>query len=277
MDLFGFKARKLAKQEEQKRLDAERDAERLEIAKAEKEKYKERKKMIDDYFAEEYTKAQKIIQKFELESQKEADKINSFCPNCGSRNVVQKIIQTKGELHGNGSSYNVSTFSYGTSKVDGKIDTYPVNRCKDCENEWYIAVPKTEKYHDPYKAYNSYEPEYLLRHIYEYLKLRYDPYDIREECNSLEEKREKFIEKTARVLDCYKHSPRYAMDYALFTAINGYSGRYFFDDIQEHFGDFVAKDAYTYEMPDELWKIVKKLVAWSEPETQQNNEQDGIQ
>ena len=277
MDLFGFKARKLAKQEEQMRLEAEREAERLEIAKAEKEKYKERKKMIDDYFAEEYTKAQKIIQKFELESQKEADKINSVCPNCGSRNVVQKIIQTKGELHGNGSSYSVSTYSYGTSKVDGKIDTYPVNRCKDCENEWYIAVPKTEKYHDPYKAYDSYEPEYLLRHIYDYIKLSYDPYNIREEYNSLEEKREKFIEKTARVLDCYKHSPRYAMDYALFTAINGYSGRYFFDDIKEYFGDFVAKDAYTYEMPDELWEIVKKLVAWSEPETQQNNEQDGIQ
>jgi len=277
MDLFGFKARKLAKQEEQMRLEAEREAERLEIAKAEKEKYKERKKMIDDYFAEEYTKAQKIIQKFELESQKEADKTNSVCPKCGSTNVVQKIIQTKGELHGNGSTYSVSTYSYGTSKVDGKIDTYPVNRCKDCENEWYIAVPKTEKYNDPYRAYDSYEPEYLLRHIYDYLKLSYDPYNIREECNSLEEKREKFIEKTARVLDCYKHSPRYAMDYALFTAINGYSGRYFFDDIQEHFGDFVAKDAYTYEMPDELWEIVKKLVAWSEPETQQNNEQDGIQ
>lgn len=277
MDLFGFKARKLAKQEEQMRLEAEREAERLEIAKAEKEKYKERKKMIDDYFAEEYTKAQKIIQKFELESQKEADKTNSVCPKCGSTNVVQKIIQTKGELHGNGSTYSVSTYSYGTSKVDGKIDTYPVNRCKDCENEWYIAVPKTEKYHDPYKAYDSYEPEYLLRHIYDYLKLSYDPYNIREECNSLEEKREKFIEKTARVLDCYKHSPRYAMDYALFTAINCYEGRYFFEDIQEHFGDFVAKDSYTYEMPDELWELVKKLVAWSEPETQQNNEQDGIQ
>ena len=67
------------------------------------------------------------------------------------------------------------------------------------------------------------------------------------------------------------------MDYALFTAINCYEGRYFFEDIQEHFGDFVGKDSYTYEMPDELWEIVKKLVAWSEPETQQNNEQDGIQ
>ena len=35
MDLFGFKARKLAKQEEQMRLEVEREAERLEIAKAE--------------------------------------------------------------------------------------------------------------------------------------------------------------------------------------------------------------------------------------------------
>lgn len=250
IDLFGIRAKKAAR--------------RLAQAQAEKEKYQERKRRIDDYLkkyrAEERDKARKVYESH-LATVKEQ---NSICPKCKSKNVVHRITRLQGEVHGSGSSNSSSShFLFASSsshssrfRVDGSMDTLPVNKCKDCGHEWCITeahFPETNNAFTGGDAWLFYED------IKQYLELEYDPYDKTETCNSLEEKREAFLKGRGwRHYDVYKTAPRYMLDYALFKGAPSF--RYGEEDIIRKLGIKSGDDEYSYVMPDEIYEIAKRLI-----------------
>ena len=269
LDLFGIRAKieVRKKAQEEKKL-----AEVMEKKKA----YQERKAKIDNYLNDYYEKTDKKLEERYEQDKARAEKINSTCPKCGSKNVVQKIVRTKGELHGEGnchgygshSLFGGSYSSYGHSEIDGKLDTYPVNRCKDCENEWKVVeVEYPHNYYDAFSTYNSFCPARLLFSIEDYLEMKFNPEDMKEECNSLEEKREKYIEKTSSssFLVDYQNVPRYMIEYALYLAI---IGRWGIPDWNKLFNYHKDDDKYSFTMSDELWELVKKLIGWKGTENE---------
>lgn len=249
IDLFGIKARRLAK------------------AQAEKQKYQERKERIDAYLTEYRKEEQKKASKEYAERQKHADGVNSQCPKCKSKNVIHHIIRTKGEIHGEGSSHFSSTHfligsssSYGShSRLDGKVDTLPVNKCQDCGNEWNIEkaeYPETEN------IFGSCDSHLLFNAINQYLEIKYDPFDKTEPYNSLEEKREEFCKRESGYYYAgkYRSVPRFILDYAV--AHGGRSKFRYEEDTAKAFGFLNDNDEYSYIMPDKIWEIAKKIIRW---------------
>lgn len=274
MDLFGIKRRRA---EKEAKVAAEK-AERARLAQEAKRKYQERKALIKDFLDDYDNKGFAKRSEYFHKEEKEAEKYNSTCPKCGSTDVVNHIKRTKGEIHGEGHSSHYSSsssFLFGhnsycssarDSKIDGEIDTLPVNRCNKCGHEWKIKEAKWPDRTDVFETYDSYEPKSLVRHILEYSKLNYNPYDVKEECNSLEEMQEKFIKGCRyRFSDEYKKAPRCVIEYAIYKALDE---RYSYDEVPKIFGNFYGNnvDEYSYVLPDKAWEIAKKIISWEGPE-----------
>ena len=276
MDLFGFKARKQARLAREKAEREKAEAERLEQARRNKEAYQSRKAQIEKYLKEYHSKQYDIAKEYVDKENAKIYKENSVCPKCGSHNVINHIKRVKGEVHGSGShrsyssashslfSGSYSHSSYGDSKLDGELDTFPVNKCKDCGNEWAITEKeKVSDYNnDEFSHYDSTAPGYLFRRVKEYLDMKYDPYDVTERFNSLQEKLDDFVAGTSKIyiLKAYRTAPRYMVEYALYEGINESS--YSRNNLDNRFGSIKDKDHYSYTMPDELWEIVKIILGW---------------
>jgi ribosomal protein S27AE len=276
MGLFGFKARKQARLARKKAEREKAEAERLEQARRDKEAYQSRKRQIENYLEEYSSKQYDIAKEYVDEKNEMIDKENSICPKCGSQNVINHIKRVKGEVHGGGShsSYSYASHilfggsyihnSYGSSKIDGELDTFPVNKCKDCGNEWALKEKKTvyEYKNDDFSRYDSIAPGYLFSRVEEYFGMKYDPYDVTEKFNSLQEKLDDFVALTSKIsiLKAYRTAPRYMVEYALYEGIdeNNYSN----NDLDKRFGSVKDKDHYSYTMPDELWEVVKIILGW---------------
>ena len=199
---------------------------------------------------------------------------NSVCPKCGSKNVVHKVVRGKGDIHGSGSSslsgsisgglFGVGGGIYGSgrSRVDGKYDTYPVNKCKDCEHEWNVEESEHYSTTDDFSHYNSIAPGYFYRRIENYFDLEYDPYDEKEQFNSLEEKQQDFFDRQSKsnILKPYKNIPRYMVEVALYEGLH--DSIYPLDKVDPIFNYHEDDDKYSYTMSDELWEIVKKILGW---------------
>ena len=246
-DLFGFKARKQAREEAMK----EKEAKELEAMQEKKRIYKERKAKIDAWLKIYNDKMYNISSKLNSERRDRIDEENSICPKCGSKNVVHKVARSKGEIHGS-----------GHSKIDGEFDTYPVNRCKNCENEWNVKEFKRIEATNDFSHYSSISPGYLYRRIEEYYEMKYDPKDVKEECNSLDEKREKYCEIQSKtyLLKPYKTIPRYMADVALYEGF--IENFYFAETLDKIFNYHKDDDKYSYRMTDEMWEVVKKIIGW---------------
>ena len=238
---------------------------RLAKAKAKRDAYQARKAKIDSwhqsYWSKQYDKKEDAYK----EALKEAEKKNSVCPKCGSTNVVNHIRRNKGELHGEGEiSGGFSLFGgsvYGHSNIDGKLDTLPVCKCNDCGNEWYLEVPQKKKTDDEFDSYYSSNPERLVSHIHEYLSMRFNPKDLDETCNSLEEKREEFVKRwnSGWPFDLYRTCPRYMIDVAVWEGMHSYWKK---DELESIFGYDEDLDQYSYRMSDKLWEVVKLVIGW---------------
>ena len=255
-DIFGIKKRRALK-------EAERQAQIQE----EKRRYQERKKLITDYLSMYMKKQTEQRDKEYEEEKKRVNSVNSKCPKCGSTNVVNHIKRAKGEIHGNGTISGFSSSSlfsshsslHGHSKIDGKLDTYPVNKCNECGHEWEIEKAEFDSPYNIFSEYSSVCPDQLYFRLSEYLELTYDPNDIKEECNSLEEKREKYISEHKSYSFCgLEKVPRYMIEYMLYRGISHYHFR--LDDADSGFGLKDDSDEYSYQMPDELWKVIKQLI-----------------
>lgn len=273
-DLFGIKARKEAKRQSI-------ENERLAKVQEEKKRYQERKRMIDE-FLDKYNRDRCSQEAKEYNKRDEwSRKLNSICPKCGSTHIINTISRTKGEIKGQGKSSSSSSFSSGlfTSSsstnssshfnIDGELDTYPINKCSECGHEWNISNPEYPTIENIYEDYDSYLPAYLRHRIEEYLDMEYDPYDYTENYDSLEDKRNALCEKVSNVLNMkpYQTTPRYMLEYALFTTFNYY-------DMYEYntLGCTKEMNKYSYQMPDEIWEVVKKLLKWQGEEPQNESE-----
>ena len=111
-------------------------------------------------------------------NRKKVEEINSKCPKCGSNKV------------NNGGSL------YGSGRIDGKLDTNPVNKCNDCQNEWQIAK-------NDY-SYGRKTMEDLaemacsfLDHCYDayHGDVKFDPNNLKENFATEEDKRKSLIEE----------------------------------------------------------------------------------
>lgn len=277
-DLFGIKARKKAKQEKENEEKARIEAEKLALAKENKAKYQERKSKIEKYLADYDKKMEDIALSKFMEESKEAEKENTTCPICGSHNVINKITRAKGELHGKGSlisdaysagssglftsSHSSYFYSHGSSKIDGNLDTYPINKCNECGNEWYIKkINRIEPLND-FDVYSSSSPRQLFYEVRRFLEIKYDPFDITDKCNSIEEKQNKLIEITSKSyrFDAYRNAPRYMIEYAIYLGITDLY--YVPKELDKRFNFNHTCDKYSYTMSDELWEIVKRVIGW---------------
>lgn len=264
-DLFGIRRKRLEKQKQA-------EEKRLKEVQEEKERRKIREKVIREYLDNYY----KEKAKKELEKKKELEEkikiVNSTCPRCGSKDIINNIKQVKGELHGKGEIHGTSSSSLFTSssylsdssKIDGELNTYPVNKCKNCGNEWEIKKIDKDDYDLPnvFSSWDCIAPGYLFRKTSEYLGLEFDPHDVNEKFNSLEEKQKDFCKSTSRVLKLYGYYelPKYMIDYLIYT---GYLESHYYH-CEEIFGDLTKESTtkYSYTIPPELWEIVKKLIDW---------------
>lgn len=83
---------------------------------------------------------------------------NGICPNCGDKNIVNKISRIEG------SGYVSGSFAYGYGSVYGssKTDTNEVNHCNKCGNQW-------KKYETNYKWTDDIIADWLndLNTVYE--------------------------------------------------------------------------------------------------------------
>lgn len=278
IDWFGIKARKERKEKEQKEKEA---LELLEAAER-KKAYQDRKERILSYLTKYDNEIEeKCNEEYEKEK-KEAEEKNSTCPRCGSRNVVHKITRTKGEIHGNGTSSSFGSIggnlfgidgyvsSYGHSTIDGELDTLQINRCKDCEEEWNIEEVEKPSSYSAFCSYSSYAPGFLFRRIEDYYEMKYDPRDVKNEFNSLEEMRDNFLKRYSLswYFQDYKKAPRYMIEYALFKGMTEHY--YTLENLDKNLFNYKeCDDAYSYTMTDEMWEVVKKMIGW-EGETNDN-------
>lgn len=267
-DIFGIRKRR---EEKRRAEEAARQAELQE----KKRQYQARKKLITDYLDVYLKEERKKTDERYDRDKKYAEQANSKCPKCGSKNVVNHIRRTKGEIHGNGSISGFSSHSSGLfsshslsslngrSKIDGELDTLPVNKCNDCGNEWKVEEVKYGTVYNKFSTHNSTCPNQLFFRLEEYLDMEYDSNDITEECNSLEEKREKYVNEISSnkyIFTEYRTAPRYMIEYALYNSITQF---YFREETAvEKFGFDKDTDCYSYQMSDELWEITKKLLNW---------------
>ena len=261
MKIFGFLKRRKEQEEAAKLLEAQR-------AKA---VYQKRKKLITDFLDSEYEKRSNIKQKIYEENVVEAKKLNSICPNCWSTNVINLVKRSKGEIHGNGYTHTslssgILSSSYHNSSdfnINGDLDTYPVNKCNTCGNEWNVVSASYPADLDPYSPYDSFGPRHLSEYTYEYAMLQFDPFDRTEECSSLDEKMEKFLAKTQSSFwfDDYKLAPREVLEYLIFISYQ--HDFYSWDtNMQKFFAIKDDDDAYSYTMPDNVCELVKKVIGY---------------
>lgn len=130
--------------------------------------FRERKRVIDEW-VDNYHKEYRAVHQPILDALvKEKEHNNSVCPKCGSKNIVNNYIKQK---------FNV--FEY--------------NHCNDCTHEW-----KREKIYCPFVDVN--EEAKRVAHMLDMIvldiyNLTYDPMDIGEEYDSLDEKQKSKAEK----------------------------------------------------------------------------------
>ena len=262
-DIFGIRAKRQAKKEAE-------EAKKLAEAQEKKRLYQERKAKIVAYL-NDYREKEKEKRQAEFQTRLDSAAIlNGICPKCHSRNVINTVVRGKGEIHGKGTSsyfgggnlFGFSTYGIGHSKIDGEYDTLPVNKCKDCGNEWNIEKPEYPTEEDIFSTYSSSGPTCLYYRIDDYLTMKYNPYDDKEEANSLEEKREALCNKVSEYwnLKPYRTIPRYMIEYTLYQGVSEHDWR--LDHLSKIFNYHKGDDKFSYRVSDELWEIIKKLLKW---------------
>lgn len=124
--------------------------------------------------------------------EKYVDKSNSICPSCKSENVNDRIQQVEGQINGSISGSNNSFLGFGSGSINGSIhgtiDTKEINKCNDCGNEWKKSKP-FNKYTSGYRYDVLKRLIYYLEAFYKYKNCKYDPTDVKDKYNSLDEKR----------------------------------------------------------------------------------------
>lgn len=251
-DLFGIRAR------------------RLEKLKLKKIAYQERKAKIKAWHNDYYHQQDEVAYKKYAAEKDRVNKTNSTCSRCGSTNVINHIRRTKGSLHGEGNLSGGFFLGcggiHGESEINGHLDTLPVNKCADCGNEWQIEEIRGKETLDNFNTYSSREPQELIEVVVNYLELKYDPKDVKDTYNSLEEKKQAFIKRHSSdwYFKTYRTAPRYMIEYAVFHGLERmyWQSHYKFDEASEVFDFSKKQDEYSYVLPNKVWKLIKTIIGW---------------
>ena len=263
-DPFGIKKRKAERAAQaavarQKMLD-EREA-RLESRKAAIDKFLDEKEQIANEQA-------KVAQE---RDEAEVAQKNTVCPVCGSKNRIHKFVRTKGQLDGSlgGSSSGYSSlfggYSHGSisGKIHGELDTFEVNECKDCGNQWKVVEPR-HKYLSDYRinTWSLDESEGNVGFLYRSIR-RY-----REEPKKMEDLNEYSVVRE------FKDTPRMVLEYLLFSFHLSWRGYGVYDGDDDHYilyntpihyneekEDFNG-DPYLFEFSEEDWDFIKRVVGY---------------
>lgn len=169
-----------------------------------KKAYREKKARIDAIIAEHNNSDMAARLKFNQEEEKRVAISNSTCPHCTSKAVHQEFKKleggfhgkSSGDIYGGGNFFGSSMYGHSSGRIDGKLDTYRINKCEDCGHEWEIAEVRNGNKHW-YSGKVDYQGDLsrLAYRISDVLDVEYDPKDITEEYDSYEEKRAAMIEK----------------------------------------------------------------------------------
>lgn len=243
IDLFGIKRRR----EERER----REKERIEkIKKAREKRIELRRAIIDPYIEKKVEECKKIGQEEYKRLQDECGIKNSACPKCGGKDIINRFVKIQGEVDGHSHGYPFGG-SYGS--IEGKLNTFKVNECKVCGNQWEIAEPEYSLEDCTPDDFSPYEfgskIGFLFRRVRGVLEKSED------EINDL---------KPNKYLECYKDTPREALEYCLYIfGVHDLYGE------KELLGTKLIEDKkspdyndnpYLFTLTDEVWSIVKVFI-----------------
>lgn len=149
-------------------------------------------------------RAEKICSINRGEEREKRNKINSTC-SCGSHNIVKKFKRIKGEING---SFGGSFLGFGGA-MSGQVDTYTVNHCNECGNEW---KEYGYTYLFPEKIIKSkiYDIIYLLEAFEKCKNIKFNYLDVNEQYKSLEEKKEAVYKEYNDYLTNHYHKKSYS-------------------------------------------------------------------
>lgn len=146
-------------------------------------------------FTEAINKEDAELQKKDIES---VEKTNTTCPKCSSLHVNNRIQRVEGKIDGSSSGFGSSSLfggSYMSSgSIHGSIDTNPINKCNDCQNEWQIVKP----------SYRSTDLQFLAERVCSFMnscmevyegEVTIDPTSLDEKFTNVEDKRKVMIEQ----------------------------------------------------------------------------------
>lgn len=240
----------IKRRREKKKKEAEEKIKK--IKEAREKRIEERKAIIGPYLEKKLAELDAEGEKLMNADIAKCDEANSKCPKCGSTSVINKFVKVQGSMSGNYDSFSYRGYGSGRGEIEGELDTFKVNECKDCGNQWEIAKPE-----------NKCSLDYVLDN--------FSPY----ECGYLGH----FFRRIARILDgeekgdvkphkiysCYKDTPREVIEYCLFLQgphewhkESGYilGTKMEKDESKEGYN----YDKYLYTISDEVWEIAKKLI-----------------
>lgn len=160
-----------------------------------KQIFRERKQFIDN-FIKQYTETEKQKQREYIEKENKIIEIyNSRCPKCKSHDIINKF-----------------------NKKDTKI-----NVCKSCGHE-FRHKPKQDTFSGYYYGkLDIYSDSAML--LFEVVKAiktlrNFNPNDISEECNTIEEKKIQLTEEIKNSSAYYKHLIDYPIEIILYSAFS---------------------------------------------------------
>lgn len=132
-----------------------------------------------------YDAIDKINKDSRIKCNKETLLKNSVCPKCSSTKIIDKISRIKGDIHGESSSYSSFNGQVSHNKIDGEIDTFAINKCSDCKNEWNKEVS------NPFMIdydFIAMQMHFIIKSEHKCVNCVFDSTDPTEKYSSLDEK-----------------------------------------------------------------------------------------
>ncbi len=228
--MFGIGKRK-QEEAERKRKDAEYQIEK---------KKSERQALVQSWLEKEVADREKSGEESMKEDVAECDAKNSVCPKCGGKNIINRYVLI-----------SLSGHDFGNSAEEIDLESFKVNECKACGNQWEIARPL-----------HSYSLDYTVDN--------YSPYDYSGYLGFLYRRIKAGLEgqekpEPKKLLEVYKNTPKEVLECCLYRQAC-YQGDMYDEKI---LGTKIVSDIldpqynaneYLYRISDEAWRIAKTFI-----------------